>query len=234
VFVIGGFLLLILVPIILMAFGMPYWLVITLFSLIGVTGATMYIISVYDRRRAIRRNYEFNARVGEFAPTVEELAEIAEAEAQAASEAQTEKPKTKEQQRRNPFHPWTEPAFWPRMFEEQMAEMFRRLGYRVILTPYQGDHGIDLKVINPTEYAIVQCKRYAQRNKVGEEYVREFFGCMQHESADIGYMITTSDFTDNAYKWAKGKRIVLINEEWLRDMLRETEHLAQVGGASVG
>jgi len=212
-----------------MAFGMPGWLVVTLFSLIGVTGATVSVVSVYDHRRSTRRNYEFNARVGEFAPTEQELAEITECERQVEEEEQQNETKT----RKSPFNPWTEPAFWPRMFEEQMAEMFRRLGYRVTLTPFQGDHGIDLKIINPTEFAIVQCKRYAQHNKVGEEYVREFFGCMQHESADIGYMITTSDFTENAYKWAKGKRIVLINEEWLRDMLRETEHLAQVGGVEV-
>ncbi|WAH35052.1 restriction endonuclease [Alicyclobacillus dauci] len=114
----------------------------------------------------------------------------------------------------------------PEEFEEEVAEIFRRYGYKVSVTPYQGDHGVDIKVITPTEYGIVQCKMYGPMNKVGEPAIRDFYGTMQHEHADVGYIVTTSDFTEQAYTWAKGKKIVLVNGYRLERLREESSHLA--------
>lgn len=122
---------------------------------------------------------------------------------------------------------WSKPVFDPKDFEAQMADMFRAYGYHVVETPYQGDHGVDLKVFKDNEFAIVQCKRHA--NPIGESVVRDFFGALQHEGADHGFIITTSRFTDSAHKWAKGKRIILVDDRALQRMLDETANMRSVG-----
>lgn len=112
------------------------------------------------------------------------------------------------------------PSFDPQEFETQVAEMFRRYGYEVRETPYSGDGGVDLRVFKNGEFGIVQIKRHT--HAIGEPVIRDFFGCMQHENADIGYFITTSRFTDNVYRWVKGKRILLIDGVSLQKMFDET------------
>jgi restriction system protein len=115
---------------------------------------------------------------------------------------------------------WSQPVYDPKAFEAQVAGIFRSYGYHVVETPYQGDHGVDLKVFKDNEYAVVQCKRHAK--PIGEPVIRDFFGALQHEGADHGFVVTTSRFTESAHRWAKGKRILLVDGVGLQKMLDET------------
>jgi len=170
----------------------------------GAIGIWRIIYVARDKQRAARINYEFNNGLWTGDGAYED------GEDETSPEPMQDGPL------------WKVPKHDPEAFEAQVADMFRRYGYQVVETPYQGDHGIDLKVIDPSEYAVVQCKCYAKYNKVGEPQVRDFFGAMQHEGADHGYIVTTSDFTEKAISWSKGKRIVLVNGENLQRMFEET------------
>jgi restriction system protein len=102
----------------------------------------------------------------------------------------------------------------PREFEQYVAELFRRKGYRVKLRGKSGDLGVDLEVINQKgRKAIVQCKRY--HNRVGPEIVRELFGTMVHERAAHSFLVTSAEISDSAREWALGKPMTLIDGDML-------------------
>lgn len=66
---------------------------------------------------------------------------------------------------------------------------------------------------------IVQCKRY--NSSISVQPVREFFGVMVDKQITKGYIVTTSNFTLPAQKFAQGKGIDLIDGETLAEMLLE-------------
>jgi hypothetical protein len=49
----------------------------------------------------------------------------------------------------------------------------------VELTPFQGDHGVDLILARAGEKVIVQCK-HRPRGSVGEPVLRDLFGALHH------------------------------------------------------
>lgn len=110
---------------------------------------------------------------------------------------------------------------WKR-FELLCAEYFRCLGKRVETLDQGADGGIDARVYsdktNLLEYAI-QCKSWS--SSVGVKHLRELFGVMTHEVAGKGIFITTSDFTDEAKKFAEAnsKRMFLIDGEKFLSMI---------------
>ena len=104
----------------------------------------------------------------------------------------------------------------PAGFEEYVADLFRRRGYKASRVGNRGDHGVDILLHNPNgERELVQCKNW--KNKwVGEREVRDFYGALTHdEEAVRGYIVTTNYFSDPARKWATGKPIDLIDADQL-------------------
>lgn len=114
----------------------------------------------------------------------------------------------------------------PRRFEELVAELYIRRGFKVELTPSSGDGGADLLVAKHDELGrslyVVQCKRYAARRKIGPSLVRELIGTVDHKRASAGVLLTTSFFTKGArdlehdYK----HRLALRDFIALRDLLQ--------------
>jgi hypothetical protein len=102
----------------------------------------------------------------------------------------------------------------PECFETWVGGLFKELGYAVLLTPFQGDHGIDLNVECRGERAIVQCKHWPARG-VGEPVVRDLSGTLQHVGADAVYLVTTGNATAAAREWAKNKPIHIWNWQYL-------------------
>jgi HJR/Mrr/RecB family endonuclease len=94
----------------------------------------------------------------------------------------------------------------PRLFEELVAEIFRDLGYEVILTPQSRDGGFDIKAIKKDSVGVllylIECKRYAPDRPVGIEIVRSLHGVANHERASYGVVATTSRFTRLAKEFA--------------------------------
>lgn len=98
----------------------------------------------------------------------------------------------------------------PQEFEEYVAQLFRKKGYRVSLRGSSGDMGVDLEIEQRGgKRAIVQCKRY--RRSVGPEVVRELFGTMIHEQVSHAFLVTTANISKSARKWAQDKPMTLID-----------------------
>lgn len=106
-------------------------------------------------------------------------------------------------------------------FEVYISNLFRNLGFDVEATNYSNDGGIDLvatytKPIFSGKY-IIQCKNWA--GSVGQPEVRDLYGVVMDQRANKGILITPSDYTQQAYDFAKGKNIELINGKMLREIV---------------
>jgi hypothetical protein len=101
----------------------------------------------------------------------------------------------------------------PRRFEELIAELFRDLGYEVLLTPRTRDGGIDIRAIRKdsvgTLLYLIECKRYRAARPVGVEMVRSLYGVTLAERASCGVLATTSRFTKDAQEFADRFRFQL-------------------------
>jgi restriction system protein len=103
-------------------------------------------------------------------------------------------------------------------FEDLVHEYFRRQGYEVKETSKGPDGGIDLKLRKDGKPATVQCKHWRNK-KVGVNVIREQFGIMAAESVSEGFVVTSGQFTEDAYAFARGKPLKLIDGEALRKHL---------------
>jgi restriction system protein len=99
----------------------------------------------------------------------------------------------------------------PSQFEEYVAQrIFARQGYQVNNVRDTKDGGVDIVVTDALgRRAIVQCKLY--RNAVGEPIVRDLYGALIHNEAHMGYLVTNSNISSAARRWAAGKPIALID-----------------------
>jgi predicted AAA+ superfamily ATPase len=90
----------------------------------------------------------------------------------------------------------------PRQFEELVAELYRRLGYHVYLTPQTRDGGKDiiLSQFNETGKSLyyVECKQLSLERKVAVSVVDRLHGVVTREKATKGIIVTTSSFSPTA------------------------------------
>lgn len=90
----------------------------------------------------------------------------------------------------------------PEKFEKLIAELLMDKGYEVQLTPPSKDGGRDILAIRRDDVGsaltLVECKRYAESNKVGVDIVRGLYGVVTAENATTGLIATTSYFTSGA------------------------------------
>ena len=95
----------------------------------------------------------------------------------------------------------------PREFEEFVAEIYEKLGYRVELTKATRDGGKDIILYadGPTGHNMfyVECKKYDKENPVGVRLVRNLYGVVEAEKATAGILVTSSSFTKDAREFAK-------------------------------
>ena len=106
-------------------------------------------------------------------------------------------------------------------FENYISRLLINMGFDVEVTQYSNDGGIDLiatykKPIFFGKY-IIQCKRW--NTSVGQPEVRDLYGVVMDQRANKGILITTSDFTTQAYDFAKGKNLELINGDVLNKLV---------------
>jgi hypothetical protein len=107
-----------------------------------------------------------------------------------------------------------------RQFEEFLARLFSRMGYRdVTLTP-TNDQGGDLLCTSPTgSRVVVQAKRW--KGTVGNGAVQELLGAMLHYDCAEGMVVTNSTFTAAAHELAKkDPRISLGDRRWLEEQIK--------------
>ncbi len=111
----------------------------------------------------------------------------------------------------------------PYEFEGTIAKLYIKLGYKVKQTPKSNDKGKDLIMQKSGKKYLVECKRYSKNNLVSRPELQKFYAACVEENAEIGYFITTSDFTSSAKKYPNDifNKIVLINGQSLILMMEK-------------
>lgn len=95
----------------------------------------------------------------------------------------------------------------PRQFEEFVAEIFEKEGFRVELTQQTRDNGKDIIVtsqgITGKSLYYVECKKRAAGNKVEVGVIQRLHGVVVADKATKGIVVTTSSFSDPAIREVK-------------------------------
>ncbi|MCE2508983.1 MAG: restriction endonuclease [Nitrosopumilaceae archaeon] len=116
--------------------------------------------------------------------------------------------------------------FDPYSFERLVARLFTSKGYRTEVTQGSGDMGVDVVASNSSETIAIQVKKW--RGNVGGPDVHKTLGSMVSHRATRALVVTTSDFTNQAYDILRGGSPVdLWNGQRLANEFRE--HLIQKG-----
>lgn len=99
----------------------------------------------------------------------------------------------------------------PSEFEDYIADLFSRLGYKTHAVGQSHDGGIDVVAEKDSIKNYIQCKKFITSEvTVGD--VRDFYGSLaDHLANGQGYFITTNKFTLEARKFAEDKPIELID-----------------------
>lgn len=102
---------------------------------------------------------------------------------------------------------WADENWWWSLdgwqFEEEVAKVFRKNGYKVQVTKKTGDGGADIILYKNKRKIIAQCKHYT--SPVGPEPVRALWGIKEDLRADDVYMIASSGVTKSSEKFMKNK-----------------------------
>lgn len=102
-------------------------------------------------------------------------------------------------------------AMDPFNFEQHSMSFFHRAGLEAWATRKSNDFGVDGFAVYPDGLIVVQCKRNSTANKVGRPTVQQFKGVVEEQNAHLGYIITTSTFTEDAIvSAALTSKIVLV------------------------
>lgn len=111
----------------------------------------------------------------------------------------------------------------PSEFENYIANLFSRLGYKARAVGKSHDGGIDIVLEKNGIKSYIQCKKFTT-SKVTVSDVRDFYGAL----ADClvsgkSYFITTNSFTLEAEKFAEDKPIELVDGDKLVRYIRMAE-----------
>ena len=119
-------------------------------------------------------------------------------------------------------------------FEHLIRELFEKEftanGGEVKVTQASRDGGVDAIAFDPDPLRggkiDIQAKRYT--NTVGVSAVRDLYGTILNEGATKGILVTTSDYGPDAYEFARGKPITLLNGSHLLHLLAKHGHKAKI------
>ncbi len=119
-------------------------------------------------------------------------------------------------------------------FEHLIREVFEKefssTGGEVKITQASRDGGVDAVAFDPDPIRggkiVIQAKRYA--HTVGVGAVRDLYGTVMNEGANKGILVTTSDYGPDAYTFARGKPLMLLNGANLLHMLARHGHRARI------
>ena len=116
------------------------------------------------------------------------------------------------------------------LIRELFEQEFNKSGGEVKITQASRDGGVDAVAFDPDPIhggkIVIQAKRYT--NTVGVGFVRELYGTVLNEGAMKGILITTADYGADAYEFAKGKPLTLMNGGNLLYLLEKHGHKAKI------
>lgn len=116
------------------------------------------------------------------------------------------------------------------LIRELFEQAFAEAGAEVKVTQASRDGGIDAVIFDPDPLRggkiVIQAKRYT--NVVGVSAVRDLYGALINEGANSGILVTTSYYGSDAYEFAKGKPLKLIDGSNLLYLLEQQGHKAKI------
>jgi restriction system protein len=119
-------------------------------------------------------------------------------------------------------------------FEHLIREVFEQEfatgGGEVKVTQASRDGGVDAVAFDPDPIRggkiVIQAKRYT--NTVGLSAVRDLYGTVINEGATKGVLVTTANYGPDAYEFAQGKPLSLLNGSNLLHLLEKHGHKARI------
>ncbi|HEX9750467.1 MAG TPA: restriction endonuclease [candidate division Zixibacteria bacterium] len=112
------------------------------------------------------------------------------------------------------------------IFEQEFAQN----GGEVKVTRASRDRGVDAIAFDPDPIRggkiVIQAKRYTRTVDVSA--VRDLYGTVLNEGATKGILVTTADYGPDAYEFAKGKPLTLLNGGHLLHLLERHGHKARI------
>jgi restriction system protein len=119
-------------------------------------------------------------------------------------------------------------------FEHLVRELFERefksRGGQVKVTQSSSDGGVDAVAFDPDPITggkiVIQAKRYTRT--VGLSAVRDLYGTLMNEGASRGILVTTADYGPEAYSFANGKPLTLLNGANLLHMMERHGYKAKI------
>lgn len=120
----------------------------------------------------------------------------------------------------------------PNEFEEYVAYIFNKLGYKIDIVGKSHDGGIDIIIKKNGITSYIQCKKFIT-SQVSVGAVRDFYGALADKLANgKGYFITTNKFTLEAEKFSEDKPIELVDGFKLIEYIKMTQ--SNVNNYTVG
>jgi restriction system protein len=115
-------------------------------------------------------------------------------------------------------HPEELYSLTPRQFEEFIAELLSKMGYKVRLGPGSKDGGVDVFAERDLDFGpeltLVQCKRNGPEHKVGEPIIKQLHADVNDRKASKGVVVTTSFFTSTALKYIESSKYRLAGADF--------------------
>lgn len=112
-------------------------------------------------------------------------------------------------------------------FELYLSILFKKLGYRTIVTNASHDFGADVILKKNNHKIVLQAKRYAYKKNVSISAIQEVFAAQQYHKADESWVITNSYFTKSANKLATACNVKLKDRQdlvkWIIKVNPETK-----------
>ncbi len=106
-------------------------------------------------------------------------------------------------------------------FEEFLAQLFRRLGYKVELVGGMADYGADLIVEKDNVRTAVQAKCW--KTPITVKAIQEINTAKAHYNATQAMVVTNSRFTSNARTLANENHVQLMDRAKLASLILQNE-----------
>lgn len=123
--------------------------------------------------------------------------------------------------------PWED---FEHLVREVFEQEFRLRGGEVKVTRSSSDGGVDAIAFDPDPISggkiVIQAKRYTRTVTVSA--VRDLFGTVMNEGASKGILVTTADYGPDAYQFATGKPLTLLNGANLLHLMEKHGYNARI------
>ncbi|MFS0788835.1 restriction endonuclease [Shouchella sp. 1P09AA] len=100
-------------------------------------------------------------------------------------------------------------------FEVYLEALFKKLGYRPLVTSASHDYGADL-ILKGRNKIVIQAKRYGMKNRVGISAVQEIYAARAYYKAHEAWVVTNSIYSPSARALAKACGVKLLDRAALQ------------------